>query len=233
MPMKKIAVWCIVSCILLCGCGKVPDVVDSGAVQKENAWNVYTYSKTVNGFRSTMYDYPVTDENELKELLEKAGSDLKLPSYIPDGYIFESANLSYYLTKEMLDGLSAEEKETEDGNMEYQYMLPDDVLTQIDGFDITYKNENGEEIFIDADYVESMEMSTDGIDSFQNIEMVNYEVSRTGTLYEKYMGEFFRRASPICEYNGKDEKTLNCIFVRISISDTEENEQMIKIAESM
>ena len=233
MLMKKIAVWCIVSCILLCGCGKAPDIVDSGAVQKEIAWNVYTYSKTANGFSSTMYDYPVSDENELRELLEKAGSDLKIPSYIPDGYIFESANLSYYLTKEMLDGLSAEEKETEDGNIEYQYTLPDDVLTQIDGFGITYKNESEEEIFIDADYVESMEMSTGGSDSFQEMEMVNFEVSRTGTLYGKYMGEFFRKASPVCEYNGKDEKTLNCIFVLISISDTEENEQIIKIAESM
>lgn len=230
--MKKTVVLIIGLSLLLCACGRASDVADSGRDLEESAWNVYTYSKTENGFRSTMNDYPVSDENELKDLLEKAESELKMPSYIPDGYTFESANLSYYLTKDMLDGLTAEEKEGEDGIVEYQYTLPDDVLTQVDGFDITYRNENGEEIFIRVNYVESMEMGTDGSESFQEIEAANYGVSRTGILYEKYMGEFFRKVSSIYEYTGGGDRTLSCIFVDISMSDIE-NQQVVEIAESM
>lgn len=230
--MKKTVVLIIGLSFLLCACGRASDAADSGRVLEESAWNVYTYSKTENGFRSTKNDYPVSDENELKDLLENADSELKVPSYIPDGYTFESANLSYYLTKDMLERLTAEEKEGKDGNIEYQYSLPDDVLTQVDGYDITYRNESGEEIFICVNYVESMEMGTDGIESFQEIEAVNYEVSRTGILYEKYMGEFFRKASPVYEYTGGGDRTLSCIFVDISMSDIE-NEQVVQIAEGM
>ena len=230
--MKKTVFLIIALSFLLCACGRASDAADSGRVLEESAWNIYTYSKTENGFRSTMYDYPVSDENELKDLLEKADSELKVPSYIPDGYTFESASLSYYLTKDMLDGLTAEEKEDEDGNIEYQYTLPDDVLTQVDGFDITYRNESGEEISIWVRYVENMEMGTDGVEKFQETESANYEVSRTGILYEKYMGEFFRKASPIYEYTGNGDRTLSCIFVEISMSDIE-NEQVVRIAEGM
>ena len=230
--MKKIVVLMLGLSLLLCACGRTSDAADSGQVLDENEWNVYTYSKTENGFRSRKNDYPISDENELKDLLEKADSELKVPSYIPDGYTFESANLSYYLTKDMLDGLTAEEKEDEEGNIEYQYMLPDDVLTQVDGFDITYRNESGEEISIWVRYVENMEMETDGVKKFQKTETANYEVSRVGILYEKYMGEFFRKASPVYEYTGGGDRTLSCIFVDISMSDIE-NEQVVRIAESM
>lgn len=230
--MKRIVVLMIGLSFLICACGRASDTAGSEQVSEENSWNIYTYSETANGFQSTMNEYPISDENELENLLTKAESELKVPSYIPDGYTFESANLFYYVTKDMLDGLTAEEKAGEDGEIKYQYILPDDVLTQIDGFDITYRNESGEEIFICVNYVESMEMKTNGSDSFQETEAANYEISRAGILYEQYVGEFFRKALPVYEYLGGGEKTLSCIFVNISMSDME-NEQVVKIAESM
>lgn len=227
--MKKASITSIIFCIMLCACSKAPEDEGNKPVLEENAWNIYTYSETETGNQYTMNDYPVSNEDELKTLLAKAESELNVPSHIPEGYAFESANLTYYVTKEMLDGLLPEEKE-ENGSIVYEYVLPDEVLTQIDGFCITYVNEKGEKLVVDADYVISMEMDT-GNHDFKEVESADYEIARAG-MQEEYVGEFFRNAQPVYVYRGNSEVSLNCIFVRIQMPDENEDE-VIKIAESM
>lgn len=227
--MKKAVILSMVFSIMLCACGKASGEEGSKPVSEETAWNIYTYSETETGNRYTMNEYPVSDEDELKTLLEKAESELKAPSYIPDGYAFESAGLSYYVTKEMLDGLSSEEKE-EDGSIVYEYVLPDEVLTQIDGFCITYVNEKGEKLVVYADYVENMETDT-GNQNLKDVEASGFETARAG-MQKEYVGEFFRKTQPLYVYMGNSEVALNCILVRIQMPDENEGE-IVKIAESM
>lgn len=229
--MKRVMILSIIFVILLCGCGNISDEAKRRPVLKESGWNIYSYWETENGVSYTLNDYPVSDEEELKALLKKADSGLQAPEYIPDGYEFDSGSVSYFLTKDMLDRLAAEEKTGEDGRVLYEYILPDEVLDQIDGFHIIYKNKNGEEIIIYADYVKSMDIET-GNDDFQETEAKNYQAARTGIWNENYTGEFFRNVNPVYEYAGNEEITLSCIFINISMSDTE-NEQVVKIAESM
>lgn len=228
--MKKAVILSMIFSIMLCACGKASGEEGSKPVSEETAWNIYTYSETETGYQYTTNEYPVSDENELKLLLEKAESELKTPSYIPDGYAFESAYVTYYVTKEMLDGLSPEEKE-ENGSIVYEYLLPDEVLTQIDGFRITYSNEKGEKLLVSADYVVNMEIDT-GNRNFKDLESTGYEAARAGLFQEEYVGEFFRNAQPVYEYRGNSEISLNCIFVRIQMPDENEAET-VKIAESM
>lgn len=228
--MKKAIVMSMLLGFLLCACGKASEDAGSKQTLDETAWNVYTYSETETGYQYTMNEYTVSDEDELKSLLEKAENGLKAPAYIPEGYTFESAYVTYYVTKEMLDGLSPEEKE-ENGSTVYVYTLPDEVLTRIDGFQITYSNEKGEKLLVDAAYVESMETDT-GNQDFKVVESTVYEIARTGFSKEEYVGEFLRKAQPVYEYQGKSEVSLDCVLVRIQMPDEKEAE-VIKIAESM
>lgn len=228
--MKKKFITGMLFCMMLCACGNASGEEGSKPVSEEAAWNVYTYSETETGYQYTMNEYTVSDEDELESLLEKAESDMKAPSYIPEGYAFESAYVTYYVTKEMLDGLSPEEKE-ENGSIVYEYLLPDEALTQIDGFQITYSNEKGEKLLVSADYVVNMEIDT-GNQDFKELEAMGYEAARAGLFQEEYVGEFFRNAQPVYEYQGNSEVSLNCIFVRVQMPDENEAET-VKIAESM
>lgn len=228
--MKKAIIASMIFCMMLCACGKASGEEGSKTALDDTAWNVYTYSETETGYQYTMNEYTVSDEDELKSLLAKAENGLKAPAYIPEGYTFESAYVTYYLTKEMLDGLSPEEKE-ENGSTVYVYTLPDEALTRIDGFHITYSNEKGEKLSVDEAYVESMEIDT-GDQDFKVVESTVYEIARTGFSKEEYSGEFLRKAQPVYEYRGKSEVSLDCVLVRIQMPD-EKEEEVIKIAESM
>lgn len=217
--------------LFLCACA-----ADSiGDNQTEADWNVYTYAETENGMKYELNTYSVSTEKELADLLSDADSALMLPSYIPDGYEFQSANLSYFLTKEILD--QAEMKETQqDGIVVYEYILPRSVLQQISGLCIEYLNEKNQRIIIETNYVQDINIDT-GSNDFQEIELQGYEISRIGVRKEYNVGEFLRNTQPIYEYIGNADVMMNCVLTRISIPDTEneqiEREQIIKIAESM
>ncbi len=216
--------------ILLCACQK-KEPEESSEAMAETAWNVFTFSKTETGSKSIQNDYPVSNEEELAELLKSAGYELQIPSYIPEGYEFENASLSYYVTKEILERSEVEENETKDGEILYQYVLPEDVLKQVSGFKITYTDQDGNKLVIDAGYAENMELDT-GNQDFQATEAEGYDLSRVGTFKESCLGEFFKEIQPVYEYTGDTERKMSCILLQISMPDAED-EQIVKIAESM
>lgn len=230
--MKKIlkVLFLAMALIFLCACSK-KDAEESSEQISEKDWNVYIYSKTDIGSQSQSNVYSVSSEKELEDLLKNAGFEMQIPSYVPDGYQFESASLSYYITKEILEQSEVTENETKDGQITYEYILPQEVLAQVDGFWITYRDQDGNMLEIQVEYVENMALDTGNLD-FQELKVENFDLAREGVWEKQYLGEFFRETEPIYEYDGDSERKMNCIFVRISMTDME-NEQIAEIAESM
>ena len=221
--------------MVLCACASDFTGEKEADVQTETDWNIYTYSETEDGVKYELNPYSVSDEKELADLGRDAGSTWKLPSYIPDGYEFQSAELSYFLTKEILE--QAEVTETQEGgSVTYQYVLPKSVLKQISGFYIEYVNEADQKLVIETNYVEDINIDT-GNHDFQQIELQGYEISRLGVWNKQNVGEFLRNMDPIHAYMGNAETTLDCVLTRISVSDAKnestEGEEIVKIAESM
>lgn len=224
---------------LLCACGEETSKEGgetgngaAGAANTENAWNIYTYSEAENGNRITSNDYAVSSEEELADLLKNAETELQLPSYIPSGYEFENGNFSYYVTGEILDQAEISETTGDNGKSTYVYTLPDDVLKQADGFAVTYSDGEDKKITVEVSCVQSMDMDTGNL-SFEEVNAGNYDLGRSGASEGGYLGEFFREAQPIYEYNGEgSEIERKVIFVRIWMTDTD-SEEVVKIAESM
>lgn len=221
-------VFVIFTMVLLCACGKSNDEAE----KTEDAWNVYTYSETENGgSTSSKNDYSVSGEEELSDLLKNADTELQLPSYVPEGYGFEEGDCSYFVTRDSLAQAQVREDQEEDGGTVYIYTLPDSVLKQLDGFRVTYSNGEGKKITIEASYVQSMDMDTGNL-NFEETKASGYDLGRSGSSNNGYLGEFFREAQPVYGYEGGSEIEKKVVFVRIWMSDTD-REEVVRIAESM
>lgn len=86
----------------------------------------------------------VSEYEELKQYI--SGSGLRLPKYIPEGYSFKNASITFYLDEEGLNAAELLISEKKFGYIYEKYKFPESNLKNIADIVIYYEGKNGENI---------------------------------------------------------------------------------------
>lgn len=101
--------------------------------------------RTVSVFRGL--DGGFSSERELRGSGIPESTGILLPTYLPDGYEFETAYYELYITKENAEAaVKGEESFFADGYVYQNYLLPEDAREDVEALIISYRNSDAEQI---------------------------------------------------------------------------------------
>ncbi len=132
-------------------------------IGEEIAWHLYGLTPAnqywaINFDKNTwIYNAPketIASLEEFERRITSSGGRFLIPRDIPEGYHFESAELSFRLTeKTIAEGFAFLEKEVMDeGVTVYKYLVPDSVKENIESYNIRFQKGEGHFLHIQCDF---------------------------------------------------------------------------------
>lgn len=111
--------------------------------KEADAWRTIHMETDKHGSASTMSPFHPADSDTVISIFNNSNNKLLYPSYIPAGYSFIEADLSFYLTPDMMESKPVS-SEKEDGLIRETYVVSETLQKNVESAKITYQNDKGD-----------------------------------------------------------------------------------------